>query len=97
MKFSKNKVFINLFFENENIVLEIIDDGPGFPSDVFKFIGEPYISSKSLELKSKSGLGLGTFIGKTLLERKKANIEFFNIKDKGAKVQIIWKISDIKI
>ena len=97
VKFSKNKVFINLFFENENIVLEIIDDGPGFPSDVFKFIGEPYISSKSLELKSKSGLGLGTFIGKTLLERKKANIEFFNNKDKGAKVQIIWKISDIKI
>ena len=91
VKFSKNKVFINLFIENENVVLEIIDDGPGFPSDVFKFIGEPYISSKSLELKSKSGLGLGTFIGKTLLERKKQILSFLTLKIKVQKFKLFGK------
>ena len=55
------------------------------------------IFSKVSVLKSKSGLGLGTFIGKTLLERKKANINFFNSKKKGAIVEISWKISDLKI
>ena len=31
-------------------------------------IGEPYIKSVKSSIKSKSGLGLGIFIGKTLLE-----------------------------
>ena len=46
-----------------------------FHKDVLKIFlfGEPYIKSKSKKLKSKSGIGLGTFIGKTLLERKKQN------------------------
>ncbi len=44
----------------------------------------------------KSGLGLGTFIGKTLLERMKAKIEFTkNPKTKGAMVIIRWKTKDL--
>ena len=73
----------------------ISDDGPGFPEDIYNFIGEPYIASKSNKLKSKSGLGLGTFIGKTLLERKKAKINFSNTEKEGALVEIVWKYSDI--
>ena len=73
-----------------------MDDGPGFPNDVFNMIGEPYISSRYKNYKNKSGLGLGTFIGKTLLERKKAIINFSNKNKSGALVEIIWKISDIK-
>ena len=63
---------------------------------ILKIVGEPYISSKNKFLKSKSGLGLGTFIGKTLLERKKAKIDFFNGVDGGAQVEISWNISDLK-
>ena len=73
----------------------ISDDGPGFPQDIYNLIGEPYIASKSNKLKSKSGLGLGTFIGKTLLERKKAKINFSNNEKEGALVEIVWKYSDI--
>ena len=63
----------------------------------FKSYWEPYISSKSPKFRSKSGMGLGTFIGKTLLERKKALIDFQNIPGGGAEVKIIWKTSDIKV
>ena len=76
--------------------IKISDDGPGFPDDVYKIIGEPYIKSRYKKFKSKSGLGLGTFIGKTLLERKKAFIDFFNNPDGGAEVEIKWKVKDIK-
>ena len=76
VKFSRKKIDINLISENNQTTIEISDDGPGFPDDIAKIIGQPYIASKSKKLKSKSGLGLGTFIGKTLLERKKAEIEF---------------------
>ena len=95
VKFSKNKVSINLINEKDEIKIKIVDDGPGFPNDVFKIIGEPYITSKLKKFKTKAGLGLGTFIGKTLLERKKANIEFTNTENGGATVEITWKPSDL--
>ena len=95
VKFSRNKIDINLVSENNQTRIEISDDGPGFPDDISQVIGEPYIVTKSRKLKSKSGLGLGTFIGKTLLERKKAEIEFSKSKLGGALVEISWKNSDI--
>ena len=46
---------------------------------------------------SKHGLGLGTFIGKTLLEKNFANINFKNsLLDGGAEVNIQWKNKDLK-
>ena len=97
VKYSKSKIDINLKIENKRIKIQVTDDGPGFPDDILEQIGEPYIFSKSKKFKSKSGLGLGTFIGKTLLERKKASVDFSNTETSGAKVNISWKISDLKI
>jgi len=97
IKFAKKKIDINLKSNNEVISILINDDGPGFTEDVIKFIGEPYLKSKSKEINSKAGLGLGIFLGKTLLERKKARLTFSNNEDlKGASVKITWNIPDIK-
>ena len=95
VKFSKSEVSINLETNRDDFSVLISDDGPGFPQDIYNLIGEPYIASKSNKLRSKSGLGLGTFIGKTLLERKKAKINFSNNEKEGALVEIVWKYSDI--
>ena len=95
VKFCKKNVFINLTNNKDEIKIKITDDGPGFPNDVFQIIGEPYIASKIKKFKNKSGLGLGTFIGKTLLERKKAIIEFSNLEKGGASVEISWKYYDL--
>ena len=94
VKFSKENININLVNSKETTTLQIADDGPGFPNDIYKIIGEPYISTKSKKLKSKAGLGLGTFIGKTLLERKKASIEFLQSNEGGALVEITWNNKD---
>ena len=97
IKFADKKVSINLKSNEEELILTINDDGPGFAEDIIKLIGEPYLKSKSKEISSKAGLGLGIFLGKTLLERKKAQLAFFNRNDlKGASVKISWKILDIK-
>tara|TARA_B100002051_G_scaffold26529_1_gene20741 strand:- start:306 stop:1589 length:1284 start_codon:yes stop_codon:yes gene_type:complete len=96
VKFAKKE--INIILENENnkyLSIIIQDDGPGYPKDIINMIGEPYIATKSKISKSKSGLGLGTFIGKTLLERKKAVVSFENSINGGAIVEIKWKISDL--
>ncbi len=97
VKFSKSKVDIILETDPNIIKLSILDDGPGFPDDIAELIGEPYITTKYKNLSAKSGLGLGTFIGKTLLERNFAKLKFSNLNKGGAKVEISWNTSDIKI
>ena len=63
-----------------------------------KALGEPYIKSRSKLYKDNSGLGLGTFLGKTLLERKSALITFENNSSlNGARVKIKWRINDLNI
>ena len=89
VKFSKSKVKINLKSDPNEIEIKINDDGPGIPDDIIKKIGEPYIKSKSIELSSNSGLGLGTFLGKTLLERQGANLSFRRNNDLGGALVII--------
>ena len=98
-KFSKNKIEIFLKSNNKDTEILIKDDGPGFPKDLIEKhrLGEPYIRSANQENISKYGLGLGTFIGKTLLEKNHANIIFKNSGEKsGAEVIIKWKNKDLK-
>ena len=97
LKFSKSEVKINLNTDSKHVKISISDDGPGFPEDIYEKIGQPYIKTRSEDISSKSGLGLGTFIGKTLLERKKASLAFSNLKKGGALVTITWNTSDIII
>ena len=89
VKFSKTKVKIILNSNQKLIEIKINDDGPGIPEDIFKKIGEPYIKSKSKELSSNSGLGLGTFLGKTLLERQNAKLLFRKSSGLGGALVII--------
>ena len=98
VKFSKTKVEIILSSNKKDIEILIKDDGPGFPADVIEILGEPYIKSKSPEINDNAGNGLGTFLGKTLLERRGAKLSFLNDKnDKGASVKIFWKCKDLII
>ena len=91
VKFSKSRVNINLRSDQKIIEIKINDDGPGIPEDIIKKIGEPYIKSKSKELNANSGLGLGTFLGKTLLERQGAKLIFKrNSKLGGALITLSW-------
>jgi len=95
-KFSKSKIFISIKSDINFTEIIIEDDGEGYPKDVLSIIGEPYIKSLKSSVKSKSGLGLGIFIGKTLLEKNYANILCRNSKNKsGAEVIIKWKNKDL--
>ena len=95
-KFSKSLVEVILESNNKITQIKVCDDGPGFPEDIQNFLGEPYIHSKNQVIDSKSGLGLGTFIGKTLLERMKANVNFGKCPNiKGAMVTIEWETKNL--
>ena len=98
VKFANQNILISIISDNINLYVLIEDDGPGFPDDIIKALGEPYIKSRSKLSKDNAGLGLGTFLGKTLLERQSAVIFFENRSAlKGAKVKIKWSINDLSI
>ena len=95
-KFSKSKIFITLKSNNEFTEIIIEDDGLGYPNDIISKIGEPYLKSFRKIEKEKIGLGLGLFIGKTLLEKNFATLQFRNSKTRGgAEVLIKWKNKDL--
>ena len=95
-KFSKNKIFINLESNNDFTIVTIEDDGDGFPNDIISKIGEPYLRSIKSFNKEKTGLGLGLFIGKTLLEKNFATINCQNSQTRtGAHITIKWKNIDL--
>jgi two-component system sensor histidine kinase RegB len=96
VKFSNKKIDVRIESNEEKICIKINDDGPGFPDDIIRILGEPYIKSKLIN--DKSGLGLGTFLGKTLLERQGAKLSFSNDGQyKGAVVTIIWKVKEFNL
>ncbi len=81
---------------DRDILIEIRDDGPGFPPDLLARIGEPYLTARSRPGAAASpdgseglGLGLGIFIAKTLLERSGASLGFENTAG-GALVTVAW-------
>ena len=90
-KFSKKKVYITVRSDSEISELIIEDDGPGFSKEILNKIGEPYIKSLKSKDEKKSGLGLGIFIGKTLLEKNNAKLLFRNSETRGgAEIKIEW-------
>jgi len=95
-KFSNKSVYVTLKSDSEITEIIIEDDGTGYPRDILSKIGEPYLKSSSTSEKSKIGLGLGLFIGKTLLEKNFASVNCRNSKTRsGAEVIIKWKNKDL--
>ena len=98
-KFSKKKIDISLENKKNSTFVKISDDGDGFPKDLIRSekLGEPYIRTLNSANSTKQGLGLGTFIGKTLLEKNFATVKFENSEHTGgAVVTIEWKDKDLK-
>jgi two-component system, sensor histidine kinase RegB len=93
--FARGAVEVNAWWNTETVEIVISDDGPGFAPDILKRIGEPYLSRRRSADEAQSGrtgLGLGVFIARTLLERTGAKVSFTNrtFPDHGAVVQIVW-------
>lgn len=97
--FAASEVLVTARFDQAAVTVEVRDDGPGFASDVLARLGQPYITSRPAGEGSKSGhtgMGLGFFIAKTLLERTGAAVDFRNGKPSGALVAVRWARDSIE-
>ena len=93
--FARSKVTIQAHWTARTIEVIIKDDGPGFSPEVIGSLGEPYVTTKKnrrAKSEEDSGLGLGLFIAKTLLERSGATVKPTNQPSPctGACITIRW-------
>jgi two-component system sensor histidine kinase RegB len=100
--YAQTRVEVAADWSDEDVAVTISDDGPGFAPEVMDRIGDPYVrSSKRRRMNAGSettGLGLGFFIAKTLLERSGATVDFENraYPDRGAVIRVHWNRSDFE-
>jgi two-component system, sensor histidine kinase RegB len=98
--FAKSHVEVAVRWTPKEVAVTIGDDGPGFSPEVMARLGEPYLTSrgrKRLDNEDEpTGLGLGFFIAKTLLERLGATLAFANrtAPEHGAVVRVRWERAD---
>ncbi len=96
-KFSNENIYIAIKSDSQKTEITIEDDGPGIPKDILNKIGEPYLKTLTPKDNKKTGLGLGIFIGKTLLEKNSAKIIVRNSETRGgAEVKIEWENKNLK-
>jgi two-component system sensor histidine kinase RegB len=100
--FAHERVEVAASWSSEDVAVTIVDDGPGFAPEIMERVGEPYVTSRPRERQQlgdgASGLGLGFFIAKTLLERSGATLDFENraFPDRGAVVRVHWGRRDFE-
>jgi len=108
--FAQSTVWIEIGWTRETITVRITDDGSGFPAHVLGRIGDPFVTARRdpgdiVQRPGYSGMGLGLFIAKTLLERSGADVTFANAREPfqelsrpgqphGAVVECVWRRSD---
>jgi two-component system sensor histidine kinase RegB len=97
--FAREEVRVAAHYGKGHVTLTITDDGPGFTPDVLEKLGEPYVTTRPRRKRAMQdpeagheGMGLGFFIGKTLLERTGATVEIGNRTDgkAGARLAMRW-------
>lgn len=94
--FANSRVRVDASWTKDHVSITIEDDGPGFSPAILDRLGDPYLRGRPTERRTKneseSGLGLGLFIAKTLLERSGATVETTNVSPPrtGAQVRIVW-------
>ncbi|WP_170361091.1 sensor histidine kinase RegB [Ruegeria arenilitoris] len=104
--FARANVWVEAEWTTDQITINIMDDGRGYPSQMIGRIGDPFMRRRRAESDQRTrpeyeGMGLGLFIAKTLLERSGAELQFANGSDpyqnlsdkkdrRGAIVQVSW-------
>jgi len=96
--FADARVTVGTSWTDEEVAIEIADDGPGFSGAIIDRIGEPYVTTRrdppiaGEPDHEAGGLGLGLFIAKTLLQRSGAALDLANRPppEKGAVIRVAW-------
>jgi two-component system sensor histidine kinase RegB len=100
--FAASEVRLRARWDDKELAIDVMDDGPGFAAEIFEQIGEPYVTSRPRpvnpttkgshsEFGKEEGMGLGFFIAKTLIEQTGGTVTARNRNRGGAIVTARWR------
>ena len=75
--FAREQVWVDVRWSDDDLVIRVIDDGPGYSPEVLARLGDPFLRRRD-QRPGYDGMGLGLFIAKTLLERTGGQVSFAN-------------------
>ena len=98
--FASHEVRLRARWGEQDLMVDVMDDGPGFAAEIFEQIGEPYVTSRPGRKTrpdgvdpadgKQEGMGLGFFIAKTLIEQTGGAVSARNRVGGGAIVSVRW-------
>jgi signal transduction histidine kinase len=83
---SKLAVEIELLVENDNLIIQISDQGPGISQEDLQHITEPFYRADSARQRSTGGYGLGLYLCRLIVEAHGGVIEIQSSPGKGTSV-----------
>jgi two-component system NtrC family sensor kinase len=82
-------IIFNFKHENENLIIEIMDNGPGIKPEIQKTLFEPFFTTKP------NGTGLGLSITMTLVKHLHGEISYHSNETGGALFRIVFPLKKI--
>ena len=86
--FNDGNIYLRTRKQDNTIIIEIEDDGPGVPETILKHLFTLYYRTEDAENSKVSGSGLGLFIVKTMIDAHKGEIQVESQQNKGTKFTI---------
>ncbi|MBF0542666.1 MAG: PAS domain S-box protein, partial [Nitrospirae bacterium] len=77
-EFKGGKIFIKISKKEQDVLIEISDNGGGIPQELMERIWEPYFTTKT----EQKGTGIGLYMSKSIIENSlKGSINVINVVD----------------
>ncbi|NVN81074.1 MULTISPECIES: ATP-binding protein [unclassified Vibrio] len=73
-KFADTKIVIELWYTDNEFVIEVHDDGKGVETEHWPYLFDPFYSANAARNKGKTGHGLGLAIVKQVCDRHQAHV-----------------------
>ncbi len=78
-------IHIQVHAADRQVVIDVIDQGPGISEEIIHKLGEPFFTTK------QNGTGLGLMITKQILDRHNAKLDISQNADKGSTFSIVFQ------
>jgi two-component system sensor histidine kinase RegB len=83
---------LDILRQNDMLLIRVVDHGPGFSSDIFSRLGQPYQSTKG-----RPGSGLGLFFVFNVVRILGGEVEALNRQEGGAEINLRLPLDTLRL
>ncbi|MEJ2459533.1 MAG: ATP-binding protein [Novosphingobium sp.] len=87
---SAGLVVLEIARENDDLLISVSDEGPGFAPDILPLVGQPYVSTKG-----RDGGGLGLFLVFNVVRKLGGHVAVENRQSHGATVRLTLPLASL--